>query len=119
MGNKLFVLEAKTTNCANNNNNNNNLYSCPEITQCRQIQKIKNYNRKEHSHLEIAKLIELSAKCSNQNYSPELLCVVISWSSDFSGLYFYINLPKVGEVYIEVEAAVIRTLNLKNFVIMQ
>ena len=44
----------------NNNNNNNNLYSCPEITQCRQIQKIKNYNRKEHSHLEIAKLIELS-----------------------------------------------------------
>jgi len=44
----------------NNNNNNNNLYSCPEITQCRQIQEIKTYKRKEHSHLEIAKLIELS-----------------------------------------------------------
>ena len=45
---------------ANNNNNNNNLYSCPEITQCRQIQEIKTYETKEHSHLEIAKLIELS-----------------------------------------------------------
>jgi len=38
----------------NNNNNNNNLYSCPEITQYRLKYKRekKNYERKEHSHLE-------------------------------------------------------------------
>ena len=44
-----------------NNNNNNNLYSCPEIIQYRfKYKKETNYKRKVHSHLEIARLIELS-----------------------------------------------------------
>jgi len=42
-------------------NNNNNLYSCPEITQYRLTREKKKYKRKEHSHLEIAKLIEISS----------------------------------------------------------
>ena len=45
----------------NNNNNNNNLYSCPEIIEYRlKYKKGKYYKGKEHSNLEIAKLIELS-----------------------------------------------------------